>query len=428
MPSFKFIHAADLHLDSPLTGLASKSVEYARRIDDASRSALISLVQLAIDEECSFLLIAGDLFDGQWKDYRTGVFFAKQMSLLRQAGIKVFIILGNHDAENKFASKLELTDNVTLLSTKAAQTVHVDGADAAIHGQSFPQRDVTNNMAASYPAPIEGKYNIGMLHTALDGRDGHALYAPCSVEQLRNHGYHYWALGHVHDYGLQLGSDNAKNDGAHIVFAGVLQGRHIRETGPKGAVLVTVIDGETHSVEFKPLDSVRWFSLTLNLADIEDMAALHICIRELLQTTVNEAEGRALAVRLNLTGKSSLHNYLIADQNGLREQMELLAAGLSGEIWFEKIRIKTEPATYVDTIEADLADPGIVGGIRKHILAQLEDPTYQTQISKIIDEIKTKMPAGSYDDAFIAELVGESASNAREIAFAILDSGLEHGA
>ena len=253
MPSFKFIHSADLHLDSPLTGLAAKSESYARRIDDASRAAFSQLIQLAIDEQCAFVLIAGDLFDGQWRDYRTGLYFASQMSLLRDAGIPVYIILGNHDAENRFVSRLQLTDNVTLLSAKSPQTEKIESLNVAIHGQILPARDVTENLAARFPPPAAGYLNIGMLHTALDGREGHALYAPCTVDQLKNHGYDYWALGHVHEFGHQIGSVSAEKP--FVVYSGVLQGRHIREVGPKGALLVSVEDDEIVSEKLRPLDS-----------------------------------------------------------------------------------------------------------------------------------------------------------------------------
>ncbi len=112
MPHFRFLHAADLHLDSPLVGLSRKSVEYAARIDDASRRAFDNLIDLAIAEQCRFVVIAGDVFDGQWRSYQTGLFFAERMRRLDRAGIRVVMIFGNHDAENRFASRLELADNV----------------------------------------------------------------------------------------------------------------------------------------------------------------------------------------------------------------------------------------------------------------------------------------------------------------------------
>ncbi|MGH6846128.1 MAG: metallophosphoesterase family protein [Methylocella sp.] len=198
MVDFRFIHAADLHLDSPLIGLAKKSEDCAAHLDDASRRAFDNLVALAIEEDCRLIVIAGDIFDGQWRDYRTGLFFLDRMRRLRQAGIRVIVIAGNHDAENRFAGRLEYSGNVRLLSARRPESVAIDELGAVVHGRSFPRRDVMDNIALEYPSPVPGRFNIGMLHTSCGGSEGHASYAPCTVAQLVNHGYQYWALGHVH--------------------------------------------------------------------------------------------------------------------------------------------------------------------------------------------------------------------------------------
>jgi len=165
MNGFRFIHAADLHIDSPLIGLAGKSEEFAERVNNASRQAFDNLVSLAQEEGCSFIVIAGDLFDGQWRDYHTGLFFLSRMRRLRDANVRVFIVLGNHDAENRFARRLEFSDNVRVLPADKAQTLLLDDIQAAIHGRSFPRRDVTEDLAAGYPQPVPGHFNIGVLHT-----------------------------------------------------------------------------------------------------------------------------------------------------------------------------------------------------------------------------------------------------------------------
>ena len=190
---FSFLHAADLHIDSPLLGLARKSAEQAKRVADASRTAFDNLISLAIEEKCRFVLFAGDLFDGDWKDYRTGLVFAAQMRRLQEAGIEVYAILGNHDAENRFVSRLDLAENVHILGSKSPQSLDVPDLRVTIHGMSYAQRDVSENLAAAYPAPASGRFNIGLLHTACEGRAGHMPYAPCTAEQLASHGYNYCA-------------------------------------------------------------------------------------------------------------------------------------------------------------------------------------------------------------------------------------------
>jgi exonuclease SbcD len=166
---FKFLHAADLHLDSPLLGLATKSADYAARVDRASRDAFENLIGLAIDEGCKFIVLAGDIFDGDLRNFQTGLFFIDQMRRLDAAGIQAFLILGNHDAENRFAAKLTMSANVHVFDSKRPQTIAIEALLVTIHGRSFPQRDVTENIARGYPAAVSGRFNIGVLHTACQG-------------------------------------------------------------------------------------------------------------------------------------------------------------------------------------------------------------------------------------------------------------------
>ncbi len=194
---FKFIHTADIHLDSPLRGLSRYEGAPVERLRGATREAFCNLVQFAIDEEVQFVIIAGDLFDGDWKDYNTGLFFASQMSKLRENEIRVFIVSGNHDAASAITRKLHYPDNVRFFISDSPEAIRIEEIGVALHGQSFAQRDVTNNLAANYPSAEPDYYNIGVLHTALNGREGHAGYAPCSIADLSAKNYDYWALGHV---------------------------------------------------------------------------------------------------------------------------------------------------------------------------------------------------------------------------------------
>ena len=235
----RFIHAADIHLDSPLSGLAAYPDAPAAQLRNATRDAFCELINRAIEEQVDFMVIAGDLYDGSWRDHNTGIFFCREMGRLRRAGIAVFVLFGNHDAESEMTRKLELPDNVRCFATQKPQTFTLDTLGVVLHGQSFRHKETTDNLAAAYPPPVAGYYNIGVLHTALEGHTAHANYAPCSRAELHARGYQYWALGHVHEF--------AQWDGPSIiVFPGNLQGRHIRETGRRGAVLVEV-DGIGHT-------------------------------------------------------------------------------------------------------------------------------------------------------------------------------------
>ena len=247
----KFLHVADIHLDSPLRGLERYASAPVSQMRESTRQALREVVDLALRQEVTLVLIAGDLYDGDWKDYNTGLFFSAQMARLRDAGIKAFIISGNHDAASQLTKHLRPPENVQFLSTHEPETVLLEDIGVAIHGQGFARRSVVEDISVKYPMAAPGYFNIGMLHTSANGRPGHDTYAPCTVNGLLGKNYEYWALGHVH-------TREVLHEDPFIIFPGNIQGRHIRETGPKGCRLVTVEDGRAISAEHCDTAVLRW--------------------------------------------------------------------------------------------------------------------------------------------------------------------------
>ena len=348
---FKFLHAADVHLDSPLRGLESHEGAPVDEIRGASRRAFSNFIDLAIEEKVHFVLLAGDLFDGDWKDYNTGLYFVKSMSRLRKAGILVFLVLGNHDAASRITKSLQLPDNVKLFSALEPETVLLEELGVAICGISHQGRKTLNNLAVSFPPPDPHYLNIAILHTSLNGRAGHDTYAPCSVDDLVSKGYDYWALGHVHQ------AEKVSED-PWIVFPGCLQGRHIRETGAKGALLVSVENGQVCEVEERRVDVLRWKSCRADLSQCETLEAVLDTVRVTLQTELDTADGRSLAIRLYLEGNCSVHDEVISGQDYLVEELRSLAVDL-GDIWLEKISFRTERLLTIEELvgeESPLAD------------------------------------------------------------------------
>ncbi len=339
MPSFRFVHAADVHLDSPLKGLAGQEGSAAELIRSATRKAFEGLIARTIEEEAAFLIIAGDLYDGDWRDYQTGLFFVRQMGRLREAGIPAFLIYGNHDAQSKLTRSLNLPDNVTVFSTRKPETHRLEELDVALHGQGFMDRDTRENLARAYPGPVSGALNIGILHTGLAGTDGHAPYAPCTLAELRDKGYDYWALGHIHQPAVL-------SERPYVVYSGNVQGRHIRETGPRGAMLVSVDDGAISALDPFHVDVVRWEIVRVRADGCDTSAEMHERVRGAIERAVAElADGRLLACRVEIAGRTALHSTLLASREQLLNEAKASAVGLGEDLaWVEKVVIKTEPA------------------------------------------------------------------------------------
>ncbi|WP_419600082.1 metallophosphoesterase family protein [Thiolapillus sp.] len=380
----KFVHAADIHLDSSLHGLEPYEGAPVDEIRSATRRAFDNLIELAIDEEVAFILLAGDLYDGDWKDYNTGLYFMQHMARLCDAGIRMFIVAGNHDAASQITKHLRLPDNVTLFSTKHPETVVLEDLNVAIIGQGFATRAVTDDLSQAYPQGDPQLFNIGLLHTCLDGKPGHEPYAPCTVDGLRSKGYQYWALGHVHH------REEVSHD-PWIVFPGNIQGRHIRETGPKGCTLVTVENSEIASVEHRDLDVMRWARCEIDVSASEMMDELFEQVSKGLQSELDEAGGRPVAVRLVVKGACPLHSTLHADRERWTQECRAVATALGGAgIWLEKVLFKTKPSVSVDEVlERNDALSGLLHGIRN-----LEvDASSLGELAEELSALRRKLPA-----------------------------------
>lgn len=330
----KFVHAADLHIDSPLRGLDGYEGAPVERLRGASRRALISLVDTAIEQKVSFVLLAGDIYDGNWADFRTGLFFREQMLRLRRADVLVFIVKGNHDAESQITKQLPDVEGVHVFSSLKSETVDIETLGVAVHGRSFPNRAVPEDLVLLYPPPVSGRFNIGVLHTSLTGREGHDPYAPTSVDVLCGKGYDYFALGHVHAREVIRGS------GPRIVFPGNLQGRHAKEVGPKGFELVTVEGGVIVATEFVPVEVVRWHQMRLDSTGLQTVDDLARRFAGMARDLASDARDRLHAVRLIIHGESPLHRLEAEQPGSLAAAIQAATQDLDDvDIWLEQVRL-----------------------------------------------------------------------------------------
>jgi DNA repair exonuclease SbcCD nuclease subunit len=370
----KFLHAADIHLDSPLAGLQARAEPLTEELRHCTRQAFAAMVDLAIAEDVAFVIIAGDLYDGDWKDFSTGLFFAAQMKRLDRP---CYLLRGNHDAESVITRRLKPPANVHEFPTRRAETVILREHGVALHGQSFPDRAVPEDLSAGYPDPVPGLLNIGVLHSSADDPGEHAAYAPCSPERLRDKGYDYWALGHIH-------ARRVLHERPWIVFPGNLQGRHIREAGAKGCTLVTVQDGAVAKVEHRSVDVLRWTLLELDVSAL-DHAALLGQLAERIGHACAAAEGRALLARLRLSGETPLHAELPDRLDELVAHAAGAAIEADGRLWIEKVELRTRPPAQH---AADALAP-----LRAAFMAALEDREVAASLLADLEAVRQKVPA-----------------------------------
>ena len=386
----RFIHAADIHLDSPLTGLSAYPDAPMEMLRTATREAFTKLITEAIELQVDFMVIAGDLYDGTWKDHNTGIYFCKEMGRLRKAGIPVYLLFGNHDAESEMTKKLQLPDNVFPFETRKPTTFRLEHLNVALHGHSFKDKETLDNLATRYPPPVSGAFNIGVLHTALEGNAAHANYAPCSLNELHAKGFHYWALGHVHEHQIWQGAST-------VVFPGNLQGRHIRETGPRGAVLVTADELGIQQIDRLYVDVLRWASLDVDVGECKSLPeVVGVIGTQLEQLVANSSSLIPSAVRVNVTGKTAAHGELFGLESQLRLEILALTSTLGAErLWMEKLKLSTSAmddgeiiraradalSELQDLLEAAETDPDFLHSLQADLLGLVNKAPLELQSS-----------------------------------------------
>ncbi len=303
----RFVHAADLHLDSPFTGLKATAPEtVADRLYHATFDAYENIINLCISEDVDALLVSGDVYDGADRSLRAQLRFIEGLKKLDAEGIRSFVCHGNHDPLDGWQARLDYPQSCHRFGPQwEAAPVFEDAPErAVVHGISYPKREVTENLARRLGKVDPGPFSIGLLHGNLNDDTGHAAYAPCSLADLAQSGVHYWALGHVH--ARQAPSEREPT----VVYPGNPQGRHPNETGARGVYLVEVDDGGKVCLEFRPMDVVRWESLSVDIGRFATDQELLDALHKGMQVLADAAGGRSIVVRVTLTGRGQLNRNL----------------------------------------------------------------------------------------------------------------------
>ena len=310
MQPFRFVHAADLHIDSPFRGLRDIDRRIGDRLRESTFEAFDNLVNLCIDEQVDFLVIAGDIYDGADRSVRAQLRFRDGMRQLSEAGIAVYIVHGNHDPLDGWLSSVTWPESVHVFGADPEwKTVRLnDEPLAAIQGVSFPTREVRENLVAKFATPAkehESLFTIGLLHCNVGGNPDHDNYAPCTLDDLKLTALDYWALGHVHT------RQTLRKHSPAVVYPGNIQGRHPNEAGPRGCLMVSVSEDGSAETRFHAVDVVRWEPVEVDISEISSLDGLESAIQQRLDDLAVKAEGRDVVCSLSLVGRGPMHVELV---------------------------------------------------------------------------------------------------------------------
>jgi len=383
--AFRFIHSADIHLDSPLRSLALRDPALADLIGTATRLAFVRLIETCLEERVDALVLAGDLYDGSQTSMKTARFLADQIGRLHAAGIRTFVIRGNHDALSKITPELVLPDSVKLYRDHAeAVPVQRSAVDVPIHihGVSFAQPDAPESLLGKYKPAVAGSINIGILHTSLGGAAGHDRYAPCSIADLRKTGFEYWALGHIH-----LRSVDTRAGTSTIVMPGIPQGRDIGEAGAKSVTLVTIHDDRRLTIEERFTSVAQFERLTVDVTALTEWPDLIRRFGRTLADARSTVKADHLVVRLYLTGQTPLAWLIRRDRDVMRTELDRVCETI-GSCWVESVEIG---CTMPDRGPAAPDHP--LTELRSLIETRIiGTPAFGTEIAKIAEELLAQLP------------------------------------
>lgn len=360
---FRFLHAADVHLDTPFTRMTGVPERVAQTLRDASLRSFENLIDTAISEKVAFVVLAGDIYDGADRGVRAQLAFRAGCERLSQAGIQTFVVYGNHDPIGEGFSAIDsFPDGVTIFGADAVTTVDVlidDVIAATVSGISYDTKHVTENLAQRFPKAKGKGFHVAVLHANVGSQKDHAAYSPCSLDDLRESGHNYWALGHIHRH-AQLGDGQP-----HIVYPGNIQGRSPKpsEQGPKGAVIVDV-DGKNATTRFVALDTVRFDSFDVDIVNLS-LDGLEQALVDAATQAQTNADNRPIVLRATITGSGHLHDDLapLDRRAELLERLRDLARNSDPFIWWDDLSWSTKPV--IDIAERTSGDDFIADLLRE---------------------------------------------------------------
>jgi DNA repair protein SbcD/Mre11 len=348
MIPFRFLHAADLHLDSRFAGLSHIPPEVRSLLRESTFAALGRLVGVAIESQVDFVLISGDVYDISDSSLQGQLRFQEALQELGRHNIRVYLIHGNHDPLDGPRLTGNLPEHVTVFGGdhpgQATARRRSDGQEVAvISGLSYPTSKVTENTALAFERqPGSELFHIALHHCNLDGDPQHETYSPCTRWDLIERGYDYWALGHIHTRSIV-------HERPYIVYPGNIQGRSIKETGPKGCYVADVNQDGLVTLHFHELDVVRWQVRELSIQGLKDEGEWIDAVERAIEGIREEYPQMMSVVRFRLTGRGVVHRLLAekgaaADLLGELQRREGIRAqrkAYGGLVWVEGFSLES---------------------------------------------------------------------------------------
>lgn len=341
MQAFSFLHCADIHLGTPFQGLADLPPELSERLREAPTRAFDRAIATALERRVAAVIIAGDLFDAADRNLRAQIQARDRLQRLHEAGIPTLIAAGNHDPLGTAAASIRYPSSVHFFQpeVESAPLTREGAVLAHVYGISYGAPDVRDNLASQFPERPEGPFAIGVLHTNVGDRAGHASYAPCSLRDLESRAFDYWALGHVHQ------RETLRAERPVVHYPGNTQGLHMREVGPRGATLVEV--AASGAIKLTPVwtDTVRWHRVRTPIDDLASLDDLISAYAEVAAAAAGEAPDRLHIILWTLGGRGPLHDDL--RRHGVVPDLveafrnEHAAEAVPGAVWLQRIDVAT---------------------------------------------------------------------------------------
>ena len=395
----KFLHLADVHLDS---GILCRSESLRTKLNLELQAGFKKSIDFAIKEKVVAVFIAGDLFDADSLSIATELFIHEQFQRLNEAHIPVIYTSGQSDSAEEVRAIVDRPwpKNVIFINDAAPKVIELQDIDgkpiARVVGAGYKTRSVDENLVLKFPQAKEQIPYIGLLHTrvhsAFGMTDEDEGANVCEVKQLKAPGYIYWALGGVHQHQRLAGIPNAW-------FPGNFSGRSADEAGFKGALLMTMKEGGQVGVEFKPFSSVQWFDLTLNnLIDVEHMEGLFLRVGQVFDDQRGDDDAiNVQLVRLTLSGMSPL-----ADELKSETRRALIEEKLAFHLNVDDVELCIDQFSSVVDVNGYRNEPHLLGEVLKVIDVASEDSTL---LSELAPEILARKIPEDYQDRYLKSLL-----------------------